>query len=66
MRAGKGVKGKEGREGGEREDVHLLPTKDEALLDGWDTFFFFDAFFYAGDLFFGGWESPCISLFFYH
>ncbi len=28
-----------------RGGLHLFPSEDEPLLDGWDAFFFFDPFF---------------------
>ena len=43
--------GQEMEEGGRRRDEHLLPAENQTLLDGGDAFFFFDAFFDAGDLF---------------
>jgi hypothetical protein len=37
--------------GRKEEDVHLLPTKDQPLLDWRNTLFFFDFFFDLADLF---------------
>lgn len=38
------------RTGEGRDDIHLLSAKDQSLLNGRDTFFFFDSFFDSVDL----------------
>ncbi len=39
------------KEGGCKEDVHLLATKDQSLLNRWNTLFLLDLLLNLGDLY---------------